>query len=99
MTQISKKQLGKKVEDKVYSSFWSVIVKTKKETEAELFFGEFFTRNEKVNFAKRLSIAILLKKGYDWRAIEDIVKVSRGTIAKISLKMSTEGFKLVFEKL
>lgn len=99
MTQISKRKLGKQLENEVYDTFWSTIAKFTKKQGVSLFFGELFTSNEKVNFAKRLSISILLYKSYDWKSIKNLLKVSDGTIAKMSSKISSSGFKIFFNKL
>ena len=99
MTQVSKKQLGKQLEKEIYDAFWTTLAKLTNKNEIELFLNEFFSRNEKINFVKRLSIAILLYKGYDWRSIRDLIKVSEGTIAKMSSKIATEGFKMFFSRL
>src|SRR3990167_10366731 len=99
MTQISKKILGRKLENEIHETFWAVIAKLTKKDEVSLFFNDLFTRNERVNFAKRLAILVLLHKDYDWRAIRDLIKVSEGTIAKISSRKNNEGFRLFYEKL
>ena len=99
MTQVYKRQLGRDLESEVYDVFWSAIVKFTDKKESSLFFGELFTSTERVNFAKRLSIAILLSKNYDWKAIKNMLKVSDGTIAKMSAKINSDGFKIFFNKL
>src|SRR3989338_463665 len=99
MTQISKRQLRKEIEQSVYDIFWDTIVRIAKKEEAEAFFSEFLTRTEKVNFTKRLAVAILLYKNYDWRTIGDILKVSIGTISRIDSKINSLGFKTIFAKL
>ena len=99
MTQISKRQLRKEIEQSVYDIFWDTIVRIAKREEAESFFSEFLTRTERVNFTKRLAVAILLYKNYDWRTIGDILKVSMGTISKIDSKIDSLGFKTIFTKL
>ncbi len=99
MTQISKKKLANNFEAEVYDIFWSTISRFTNKNEIIIFFSELFTLNEKVNFSKRLSIAILLSNGLEWRAIRDLLKVSEGTIAKISTKTNTEGFRIFFRKL
>ncbi|OGM13055.1 hypothetical protein A2W15_06175 [Candidatus Woesebacteria bacterium RBG_16_41_13] len=98
MTQISKRQLRKEIEQSVYDIFWDTIVRIAKREEAESFFSEFLTRTERVNFTKRLAVAILLYKNYDWRTIGDILKVSMGTISKIDSKIDSLGFKTIFTK-
>ncbi|MBI4037968.1 hypothetical protein HY382_02915 [Candidatus Curtissbacteria bacterium] len=99
MTQISKKIVKKDLETEINEIFWSTIARFNKKDEVTLFFSELFTYNERVNLAKRIAIAILLSKGYDWRSIKDLIKVSEGTIAKISARINSAGFKLLFKKL
>lgn len=99
MTQVSKRILSKQLESKVYASFWETIVKIKKPSEADIFFSDLFTRAERINFTKRLCIAVLLYKNYEWRHISDFLKVSVSTISKVSSKMKGNGFKLFFEKI
>lgn len=99
MTQVSKKKLGIDLENEVYSIFWHTIARITKDKEVNDFFTDLFTRTERVNFTKRLAIAILLYKSYDWDSISDLLKVSLGTIAKISNKINSKGFQLFFKKL
>ncbi|OGD85059.1 hypothetical protein A3B51_01290 [Candidatus Curtissbacteria bacterium RIFCSPLOWO2_01_FULL_41_18] len=99
MTQISKRQLVKDLEHEIYDVFWSTIVKFTDKKESALFFSDLFTTNERINFTKRLAISILLYKEYDWKTIKDLLKVSDGTIAKMSSKIDSHGFKLFFAKL
>ena len=82
MTQVSKRLLKKELEEKIYQTFWEVVAKLNKLDEANLFFSDLFTRAERINFIKRLSIVVLLYKGYDWRQICDLLKVSPNTVAK-----------------
>lgn len=99
MTQVSKKKLGIDLENEVYSIFWHTIARITKDKEVDDFFTDLFTRTERVNFTKRLAIAILLYKSYDWDSISDLLKVSLGTVAKISTKINSKGFQLFFKKL
>jgi len=99
MTQVSKKFLRREIEAKVYQTFWETIVKTNKTEEASAFFSEFFSKSEKVNFAKRLSIAVLLHKAYGWREISDMLKVSLTTVAKVATKKDSKGFKIFFDRV
>jgi len=99
MTQVSKRLLAKQMEEKVYETFWETISKLNKKKETDLFFSDLFTKAERVNFVKRLSISILLYKSYDWRQICDLLKVSPNTVAKIYSKLQGQGFKLFFEKV
>src|SRR3989338_11333137 len=99
MTQVSKRQLGKQMEEMVYATFWETTAKLTKPDEVDLFFSDLFTPAERVNFIKRLSIAVLLYKGYDWRQICDLLKVSPNTVAKVYLRKHGRGFYLFFRKV
>ena len=99
MTQVSKKFIAAKLEGKVYQTFWEAICKIKKGEEASDFFSALFTKTERINFIKRLSIAVLLHKGYEWRHIEDLLKVSTATIARVYMRLPELGFKIFFEKI
>lgn len=99
MSQISKRKLEKQIEQKVFDSFWSVIANLKKKQEVSVFFSDFFSRVEKINFSKRLSIAVLLSRGYDYRTIREMLKVSTTTIGKVALKIEDEGWQLFIKKL
>lgn len=99
MSQVSKKQIRNEIEAKVFDSFWTVVAKLTKKEEVGVFFSDFFSKTERINFAKRVSIAVLLSKGYEYRAIRDILKVSTATILKVSLKMENDGWKLFIRKL
>jgi len=99
MTQVSKRILARQMEEKVYATFWETIAKLSKIEDADLFFTDLFTVTERVNFIKRLAIAVLLYRGYDWRDIEDLLKVSPTTVGRVSLKMNGQGFKLFFAKI
>ncbi|OGD85097.1 hypothetical protein A2696_01160 [Candidatus Curtissbacteria bacterium RIFCSPHIGHO2_01_FULL_41_13] len=99
MTQVSKRLMSSQLKDKVDRTFWETVVKTNKHEDAALFFSDLFTRAERINFVKRLSIAVLLHKGYEWRSICDLLKVSLTTIAKVAGKVDHKGFRLFFERI
>ena len=99
MSQVSKRQLTKKIEEKVFDSFWAVIADLKKKNDVSLFFTDFFTKAERINFAKRMSIAVFLSKGYDYRSIRDMLKVSINTIGRIAPKVENPGWKLFSSRL
>jgi uncharacterized protein YerC len=56
----------------------------KNKSDAEQFVYDLLTPTEQTMIAKRLSIALLLEKGYDHRTISDILKVSTGTVSHIN---------------
>ncbi|EKD87334.1 MAG: hypothetical protein ACD_36C00134G0003 [uncultured bacterium] len=85
MTQVSRIPLRKEVEQRVYEVLMeSVAAATSKSTVSRLL-DDLLSPTERLMIAKRLSIALLLLKKYDQRTISRWLKVSLGTVSKISL--------------
>ncbi len=85
MTMVSKYPLNKKVEDRVYSIFLETLADIKTSKEVGEFLNEFLSPTEKIMLAKRLSIALLLTKNYDFRTICKILKVSPTTVSDMNI--------------
>lgn len=49
-----------------------------------LFVNRFLSSSELIMLAKRVGIALLLKRGYTYKSIMDYLKVSKGTVAKVA---------------
>lgn len=101
MAQVSKYPLSKTTEFRLYSLFWEAIADLKNPAKAEEFFNDLLTPTEKVMLSKRLAIAVMLIKGYDYSSIRSILKVSPTTIGAVSLwlKYSGKGYRDTVEKL
>jgi len=101
MTQVSRRRLRPDIEKRIYELFWQSVARLKNAKEAEIFFSDLLTRTERIMLAKRLAIAILLLKGYDYDAINEILKVSGTTIAKVKtwLHYEGEGYRRIAERL
>lgn len=100
MTQVSKYPLKKEIEEKIFEILLKTIADLKKPEEVEGFLDDFLSPVEKIMLAKRLAIAVLLGKGYDYRGIREILKVTPGTVAgvNIKLKYGGRGCKRIVEK-
>ena len=100
MPQVSKRILRKEVEEKVAETFLEAISQVRDKGEVQLFINDLLTPVERVMIAKRLAIATLLLKGWDYRSIEDFLKVSGDTIARVSLVLKTNnGYKKIVDRL
>ncbi|MCR4263390.1 MAG: Trp family transcriptional regulator [Candidatus Roizmanbacteria bacterium] len=81
MTQISKYPLRKDVDDQISELFIDTISRiTNKKLMAD-FLSDFLTPTEKIMFIKRLAIYYMLAKGYDYKTIMYILKVSSASVA------------------
>ena len=99
MPQISRKPISKDIENKIYESFYRAIGLLK-EAEARLFIDDLLTKTERVMLPKRLAIAILLLKGWNYESIKEVLCVTQTTIASVSrtLEFST-GLRKAIENL
>ncbi len=101
MTQVSKYPIHKDVEKRMFEIFKNTISSLKNAEDIENFLEDFLSPVEKIMLAKRLSIAVLLAKGYRYPSIAKILRVTPPTIASvsISLKYSGKGYKKMVEKI
>jgi len=100
MTQVSKLPLTKEVEERIFAVFLKTIADLKTPQEIKDFLDDFLSPVEKIMLAKRLAIAILLGKGYDYRSVREILRVTPGTIASVNLRLKYAGvgYKKIVEK-
>src|SRR3989338_1286537 len=101
MTQISKYPISENVWSRIFEIFLNTFVKIKTAEEADQFISDFLTPTEKIMLAKRLAIAFLLEKGYDYRTIQKIIRVSAPTITSVNTarKYGSEGYKKLVAKI
>jgi len=101
MSQISKYPISKQISDRIFEIFLNTFVKIKSKGEADEFISDLLTPTEKIMLAKRLAIAFLLEKNYDYRAIQKLIRVSAGTIASVNLTLhlGSTGYKNLISKI
>lgn len=84
MPQVSKRKVERNIEERIFEIFVESFVKLKNKNEAALFLEDLLTPTEKIMLAKRLSVAVLLAKGYDYLKISEILKISSSTIGRVA---------------
>lgn len=101
MTRLSRYPIKSSVREQIEKSLTWLLTHLTKEEELVKFLDDFLTETEKLLFAKRLAVAMMLEKGYSFYTIRDTLKVSTSTILKISqwLRKSGEGYKVAIKKL
>lgn len=101
MAQISKRFLDKKVEDRILDLFWNSLSSLSSKEKVSLFLDDLLSKTEKIMLSKRLAIAFMLIKGYDYPTINERLKVSDPTIwnVKTSLTYKGRGYRLAIEKI
>ncbi|MEK7188346.1 MAG: Trp family transcriptional regulator [Patescibacteria group bacterium] len=85
MPQVSQYPISKDVYQRVFDVFLRTIAGLRTKKEVSNFFEEFLTPTERIMFAKRLAIGLLLAKKYDYRGISKILRVSTTTVSSISI--------------
>lgn len=86
MARISKYPILKEVYEKVFDLFLETFLQLRSKKRVANFFDEFLTPTEQIMLAKRMAISLLLAKNYNYQDISDILKVSNGTIAEVSMQ-------------
>lgn len=101
MTQVSRYPIHKSVEKRMFEIFTTTISHLKNTEDIEEFLHDFLSPVEKIMLAKRLTIAVLLAKGYSYPSIKSILRVTPTTISTVSLslKYSGNGYKKMVEKI
>lgn len=100
MTQVSKYPISKDVYERIFDVFLKTLAGLKKKSHFQGFLEEFLTPTEQIMLAKRLAIAFLLMKGYSYREISMILRVSLSTIGFVSLDLKEgEYYKKVVNKV
>ena len=89
MTQVSRIPLRQEVEKRVYEVLMESVAAAKSHDTVSRLLDDLLSPTERLMIAKRLSIALLLLKRYDQRTISNWLKVSLGTVNKVSLSLQS----------
>ena len=87
MPQVSKYPIPQEVYNRIFEVFLKTVARLTTRAQVWNFFKEFLSPTEQIMLAKRLSIAFLLAKEYDYREISKILKVSTATIASVAISV------------
>lgn len=101
MSQVSKVNLEGIVQKELYDEFSWIVSQLRDIKEVEGFFSELLTKTEKIMLAKRLAIAVLLTRGYTYRDIRQVLRVSFPTIRSMQfwLDHGRGGLRNAVEKI
>ncbi|MCX6816997.1 MAG: Trp family transcriptional regulator [Candidatus Beckwithbacteria bacterium] len=99
--QISKKNVNKQVEKRIFKSLYQVLADLRKPDEVEKFLGDILSETETTVLAKRLGIAWYLNKKMSYDLIRKDLKVSSATIATVRswLEKDSVGLKLAIKAI
>lgn len=99
--QVSKKDINKKIEKKIFKSLYQVLADLKKPKEIEMFLNDALSETEKTVLAKRLGIAYYLNNNKSYEQTRRELRVSSATIANVQKWMEDggEGLKLALKTI
>ena len=100
MTQISKRPVDKDVYYSIRDDFLWVLQSIRNPQDVKAFYYDFFTKTERLMFAKRLAVAMMLYQNFSYDEIVYILHVSTSTINRVSewLDKGGEGTKKLLKK-
>jgi len=84
MPPVSHRKLATGLHDHLVSLLVQVLSTTNQTKSGLLFINQFLSSSELTMLAKRLGIALLLKREYTYSFIMHYLKVSKGTVGKVS---------------
>ena len=85
MPHISKKLLEKDKFLGIHKQLYKIIAEFSRTGKAKIVFDELLTKTEKLMLAKRLAIIVMLDQNESIYAMEQTLKVSSSTVARMSL--------------
>ena len=88
MTQISKHKLQGDTLERTFELFIQTLQNIKDKETIKNFINGFFTPTEKIIFAKRIAIYVMIAKGNSYESIKSTLKVSPPTIARASSRLN-----------
>jgi len=97
MPHVSSKKLKRKFLGKLFGKLLSVLEKAQGKQNLSLVLNELFTRTEKIMFAKRLAIVLMLANNTPQHRIAEILKVSPTTVTKISLGIEIGKYEFIIK--
>lgn len=92
--QVSKKNINKQIEKRIFNSLYQVLADLKKPEAVEKFLTDTLSPTEKTVLAKRLGIAWYLAKNKSYEIIRQDLKVSSATIATVQKNFNNNNLGL-----
>ena len=95
MTHISRKKIKKEIADELADQFLTFLSLARTKQDARVLARELFSQTERVMFAKRLAVIVLLTRGYSFTQIEESLGVTRQTITRLWKETKAGGYEKI----
>ena len=97
MLHVSRHKLNPELSHKIFRKLIITFEKADKNQGISAIINELFTNTEKLMFAKRVAIVLMLSNNTPQHRIVDILKVSPTTVAKISLRIEIGKYNVILK--
>lgn len=101
MGRISRRKIDPEIEERIFEIFWDYLATLRKSEEINEFLISLLSFTEQVMLSKRLAIALLLARGYNYRDIDETLKVSTSTVGTVhkQILVGALGYKKAVERI
>lgn len=101
MPHVSRKAIPNDLYKEITRELWWLLTSIKEEKEMRVFLGDLLTETEKIMFAKRLALANLILRGWDWEEICHSLNLSSSTVNRMKrwLEGGGSGFRMALKRL
>lgn len=101
MTHVSKRKIEPEIKKQILDSLTLLIKNLNNVPDTEKFLSSILSETERIMIAKRVVGAFLLRHNIESEKIQDILKLTPATVARLKLWIQThqEGFDMIFNKL
>lgn len=101
MGRVSKRKIDPEIEERIFEVFWDYLATLRKPEDIHEFLISLLSFTEQVMLSKRLAIAVLLEKGYNYKQIDETLKVSTSTVGTVHKQMlvGALGYKKAVDKI
>lgn len=89
MPHISSKKLDVHLSEKIFGKLLTILGQAKNRDHLSLVVNELFTHTEKIMFAKRIAVILMLSNNIPQHKITELLKMSPTTVAKVSLRIES----------
>jgi uncharacterized protein YerC len=83
MPHVSRHTPVRKVSDKIFERLVEAVTAKGTTIERKTFFNSMLTSTERIMLSKRFAIIYMLTKGYSFNAIQETLRISPSTVARI----------------
>lgn len=101
MGRVSKRKIDSEIEERIFEIFWDYLATLRDPKDIHEFLISLLSFTEQTMIAKRLAIAVLLNRGYNYEQIDQTLKVSKSTVGAIhkQILIGASGYQKAIQRI